>query len=61
MLFGEAVRDPNSQYYLPDDYTFHGKGTEEDYVVDGLFGETANTMFGEVNLPSRRLFTACGL
>lgn len=49
MLVGEAVHDPNSKYFLPDDYTFHGKGTEEDYVVDGLFGETANTMFGKVN------------
>ena len=61
MLVGEAVHDPNSQYYLPDDYTFHGKGTEEDYVVDGLFGETANTMFGKVDHPSHPLTTACGL
>ena len=48
MLLGEAVNDPSSQYFLPDDYTFHGKGSEETYIVDGYFGETADSMFGKV-------------
>ncbi len=51
MLVGDAVKDPNSQYYLPDDYTFRGKGAEETYIVDGYFGETADTMFAKVRLP----------
>ena len=28
MLVGEAVNDPNSEFYLPDDYVFRGKGAE---------------------------------
>ena len=51
MLVGDAVKDPNSQYYLPDDYTFRGKGAEETYIVEGYFGETADTMFAKVSTP----------
>ena len=52
MLVGDAVNDPKSEYFLPNDYTFHGRGTAESYIVDGLFGETANTAFNQVPLPS---------
>ena len=48
MLVGDAAKDPKSQYYLPDDYTFRGKGSEEAYLVDGYFGETADSMFTKV-------------
>lgn len=48
MLAGAALNDPTSEFYLPDDYVFHGKGSEETYIVDGYFGETAATMFGQV-------------
>ena len=48
MLVGEAANDPNSEFYLPDDYVFRGKGAEADYLIDGYFSETANTMFGKV-------------
>ena len=51
MLVGAAANDPKSQYFLPDDYTFHGKGSAETYLVDGYFAETGNTMFGKVPLP----------
>ena len=50
MLAGSAVNDPKSQYFLPDDYTFHGKGSEEAYVVNGYFADTGNTLFGKVPL-----------
>lgn len=50
MLVGDAVNDPNSRYYLPDDYTFHGKGPEETYLVDGYFGETSDSLFAKVLL-----------
>lgn len=47
MLVGvEALRNPESKYYLPDDYQFHGKGSEADYAVHSYFGETATSMFG---------------
>ena len=48
MLVGEAANDPNSEFYLPDDYVFRGKGAEADYLIDSYFSETANTMFGKV-------------
>ena len=37
MLAGEAVQDPEHPLYLPEDFKFHGK--EEEYTVDGYFGE----------------------
>ena len=48
MLVGEAANDPNSEFYLPDDYVFRGKGAEADYLIDGYFSATPNTMFGKV-------------
>ena len=50
MLAGEeALRDPESKFYLADDYHFHGKGSEADYALDSYFGETATSMFGKVS------------
>ena len=50
MLAGmEALQNPDSKFYLADDFVFHGKGSEADYALDGYFGETAATMFGKVN------------
>lgn len=50
MLAGEeALRNPESKYYLADDFVFHGKGSEADYALEGYFGETAATMFGKVS------------
>ncbi len=48
MLVGDAANDPNSEFYLPDDYVFRGKGAEFDYLIASYFSETANTMFGKV-------------
>ena len=62
MLVGEAANDPDSEFYLPDDYVFRGKGAEADYLIDGYFGETANTMFGKVpHMPLPCLLLACTL
>ena len=37
MLAGQAVLDPEHPLYLPEDFKFHGK--EDEYIVDGYFGE----------------------
>ena len=37
MLAGQAVQDPEHPLYLPEDFKFHGQ--EEEYTVDGYFGE----------------------
>ena len=50
MLAGEeALSNPESKYYLADDYVFHGKGAEVDYALDSYFQETVNSMFGKVS------------
>ncbi|CAK0783230.1 hypothetical protein CVIRNUC_006429 [Coccomyxa viridis] len=74
MLVGEAANDPNSEFYLPDDYVFRGKGAEFDYLIASYFSETANTMFGKehkrvlieadaggLQFPMRALGRAAGL
>lgn len=43
-----AINDPESKYYLPDDYAFHGQGPEQDYAVDTYFGEFKYSLFGKV-------------
>lgn len=43
-----AINDPESKYYLPDDYAFHGQGPEQDYTVDSFFGDFKNSLFGKV-------------
>ena len=49
MLVGEeALSNPDNSQFLPDDWQFHGKGAEEDYALQGYFGETARSMFGKV-------------
>ena len=40
--------DPDSNYYLPDDYVFHGAGAVEDYIVDSYFAESKRNLFGTV-------------
>ncbi|CAL5220920.1 g3017 [Coccomyxa viridis] len=47
MLAGAAMDDPDSKYYLPDDYVFHGMGAVEDYVVDSYFAESKFSVFGK--------------
>ncbi len=47
MLAGEAVNDPESPLFVPDDYKFHGQGPEEHYRVDSYFGEHAYSAFGK--------------
>ena len=37
MLAGQAVQDPEHPLYLPEDFKFHGE--EEEYTMDGYFGE----------------------
>ena len=50
MLAGEdALRNPDSKFYLANDYQFHGEGPEADYALDSYFEETANSMFGKVS------------
>ncbi len=50
MLAGEeALSNPESKYYLADDYVFHGKGAEADYALESYFQETANSLFGKVS------------
>ena len=50
MLAGEeALRNPDSKYFLDNDYLFHGKGSEADYALDSYFAETANSRFGKVS------------
>ena len=61
MLVGPAVHDPKNAYFLPNDYTFHGKGTEDSYIVDGCFGETANTMFNQVRHAGHVAIVLCYL
>ena len=48
MLAGAAMDDPDSNYYLPDDYLFHGAGAVEDYIVDSYFAESKRNLFGTV-------------
>ena len=48
MLAGAAMDDPDSKYYLPNDYLFHGVGAVEDYMVDSYFAESKLNLFGKV-------------
>ena len=52
MLAGAAMDDPDSKYYLPDDYVFHGLGPVDDYIVDSYFAESQNSLFGKVRSAS---------
>lgn len=47
MLAGDAVNDPSSHLFLADDFEFHGKGPETDYIVEGYFGVREASPFGK--------------
>ena len=59
MLAGAAMDDPDSKYYLPDDYVFHGMGAVEDYVVDSYFAESKFSVFGKVRSQARTSCCKC--
>ena len=51
MLKGQdALSNPASQSYLPDDRQFYGKGAEASHALAGYFGESATSVFGKVRM-----------
>ncbi len=55
MLVGaDALSDPASPAYLPDDMQFYGQGAEATYAVAAYFGEGATSVSGKVH--ARKLY-----
>ena len=49
MLVGaDALSDPASPAYLPDDMQFYGQGAEATYAVAAYFSEDATSVSGKV-------------
>ena len=51
MLMGtDALSDPASPSYLPDDMQFYGQGPEATYALAAYFGESASAVSAKVRM-----------